>query len=225
MAKRLRAEDRRQRILEAAIKCFATDGYRGTTTAQLARTARVTEPILYRHFRSKHDLFLAMLDLASRVAMQMFQSVIGAIHSPIERLRALLRLNPAITDPRMTEIYRVIFHAQSEHTEPRIQSAIRQHYRRYAEFLTLLISNAQRAGQIRADLSAEGLAWQIIQAAVGYAMVKPLEIPGHASREAVEQAMALLIEQISASPNPRVTAVALPGAISRRRARRRRTRR
>lgn len=197
MSKRLRAPDRREQILQAAVRCFALHGYRGTTTAQLARTARVSEPILYRHFKNKESLFLALLDWAALEAMQRFEAVIGPIQSPLEKLRALLRLNPAIVDPRMTELYRVIFHAQVEHTEPRIQQAIRRHYMAYAEYLTRLIAAAQALGQIRADLSANGLAWQIIQAAVGYAMVKPLDIPGHATRESVEQTMALLIEQLA----------------------------
>ena len=38
--------------------------YRGSTTAQIAREAGVTEPILYRHFASKRDLYLACLDAA-----------------------------------------------------------------------------------------------------------------------------------------------------------------
>lgn len=197
MPKRLKAHDRRAQILRAGLNCFARYGYRGTTTARLARAARVTEPILYRHFRNKRGFFIALLDLAAREAMGKFQAVIGAIHSPIEQLRALLRLNPAIVDPELKAIYRVVFHAQSEHAEPRIQTAIRQHYQRYQAFLTSLIMRAQEVGQIRRDLSASGLAWQIIQAAIGYAMVKPLDIPGHATREGVEQTMALLIEQIS----------------------------
>lgn len=197
MGKRLKAADRREQILEAAVRCFARHGYGGTTTAQLARAAHVSEPILYRHFESKQGLFLALVERAGREAVAIFQSVIGPIKSPIEQLRALLRLNPATTDPRMAELYRVIFHAQSEHTHPRIQAALRQHYRGYADFLSAMITNAQQAGQVRRDVSALGLAWQLIHLAVGFAMVKPLDIPGHATRTAVEQAMALLMEQIS----------------------------
>ena len=40
--------------------------YRGATTAEIAREAGISEPILYRHFGSKRDLYLACLDEAWR---------------------------------------------------------------------------------------------------------------------------------------------------------------
>jgi len=201
MPKRLKAADRRQQILRAAAQCFAKYGYSRTTTVQLARAARVSEPILYRHFDTKRKLFVALIDQAGRQAMMTFASVIGPITSPIEQLRALLRLNPATTDPRLAELYRVIFHAQSEQTDPQIQAALRRHYRGYADFLSGIITRAQQLGEVRQDVSAIGLAWQLIHLAVGFAMVKPLDIPGHATRTAVEQAMALLMEQLSGGRN------------------------
>ena len=56
---RLSAEERRADVLETACQVFAKGSYRGATTADIARGAGVTEPILYRHFASKRDLYLA----------------------------------------------------------------------------------------------------------------------------------------------------------------------
>ena len=47
----------RIRILSAAREAFGTYGYTGTTTRSIAQRARVTEPTIYRHFRSKEALF------------------------------------------------------------------------------------------------------------------------------------------------------------------------
>jgi AcrR family transcriptional regulator len=63
-ATRLPAAERRLAIVEAAIRVFTEGSYRGTTTAEIARAAGVSEPILYRHFASKRDLYLAALDRA-----------------------------------------------------------------------------------------------------------------------------------------------------------------
>ena len=54
---RLPAEERRASLLSAACGLFASRSYHGTTTADIARAAGVTEPVLYRHFPSKGDLF------------------------------------------------------------------------------------------------------------------------------------------------------------------------
>ena len=63
---RLSAEDRRQAVLDTACRVFFEKSYRGATTAEIAREAGITEPILYRHFGSKRDLYLACLDEAWR---------------------------------------------------------------------------------------------------------------------------------------------------------------
>jgi AcrR family transcriptional regulator len=59
---RLTAEARRQAVLDSACRAFTRSSYRGATTAEIAREAGITEPILYRHFGSKRDLYLACLD-------------------------------------------------------------------------------------------------------------------------------------------------------------------
>src|SRR6059058_1465559 len=61
---RLTAVERRQAVLDTACRVFSRSSYRGATTAEIAREAGISEPILYRHFGSKRDLYLACLDEA-----------------------------------------------------------------------------------------------------------------------------------------------------------------
>src|SRR5207248_11180252 len=56
---RLAAEERRALLLETACHVFSRGSYRGVTTAEIAREAGVTEPVLYRHFASKRELYFA----------------------------------------------------------------------------------------------------------------------------------------------------------------------
>lgn len=55
-------EQRRQDILEAALKVFASKGYSGSTTAEIARAAGVAEGTIFRHFPTKKDLLIAVLE-------------------------------------------------------------------------------------------------------------------------------------------------------------------
>ena len=61
---RLSASERRQAIVTAALRVFSEGSYAGATTAQIAREAGISEPILYRHFASKKELYFACLDEA-----------------------------------------------------------------------------------------------------------------------------------------------------------------
>lgn len=59
---RFSAEGRRQQIVEVAMALFARQGFRGTTTRQIAERARVNEAIIFRHFRRKEDLYWAVIE-------------------------------------------------------------------------------------------------------------------------------------------------------------------
>jgi AcrR family transcriptional regulator len=56
------AEERRQDILEAALKVFSENGYKGSTTAEIAREAGVAEGTIFRHFVTKKELLTAVLE-------------------------------------------------------------------------------------------------------------------------------------------------------------------
>ena len=60
---RVTAEDRRQQILETATELFASQGFEGTTTRQIAERAKVNEAIIFRHFPSKEELYWAVIEL------------------------------------------------------------------------------------------------------------------------------------------------------------------
>jgi AcrR family transcriptional regulator len=61
-APRMAAEDRRQQILDVAVKLFSQKGFRGTTTKEIALAAGVNEAIIFRHFATKSDLYAAIID-------------------------------------------------------------------------------------------------------------------------------------------------------------------
>jgi TetR/AcrR family transcriptional regulator len=52
----------RDRIIAAATRSFAEFGYEGTTTAGVARAAKVTQPLVHHHFGSKEGLWRASMD-------------------------------------------------------------------------------------------------------------------------------------------------------------------
>ena len=62
--RRLPADERRRTIVQAALRVFSAGSYAGSTTAEIAREAGVSEPVLYRHFPSKRDLWAACLHAA-----------------------------------------------------------------------------------------------------------------------------------------------------------------
>ena len=55
---------KKKKLIETALRLFAEQGYDGTTTLQISREARVTEPLIYYHFKGKEELFTHILNEA-----------------------------------------------------------------------------------------------------------------------------------------------------------------
>jgi AcrR family transcriptional regulator len=64
MSMRLPAPARREQILDVSVQVFAHRGFHSTSMNDVADAAGVTKPVLYQHFDSKQDLYLALLDEA-----------------------------------------------------------------------------------------------------------------------------------------------------------------
>jgi AcrR family transcriptional regulator len=89
--RRLAAAQRRSLIEQAAARLFAQRGYDATTVEQICRTAGVSKPMLYRHFESKQDLHMKLLekrrDELAAAPIGRFMETDG---SPGERLEAMV---------------------------------------------------------------------------------------------------------------------------------------
>jgi AcrR family transcriptional regulator len=77
---RLTSEERRRRIVEAAIPLFGRNGFAGTTTKEIAKAAHVSEGLVFKHFPSKGALYAEILSA-------------GCLGDP--RLERLLSLEPS----------------------------------------------------------------------------------------------------------------------------------
>jgi AcrR family transcriptional regulator len=170
---RMRAKDRRRQLLEVAADLFSRRGYRGTTTAELARAAGITEPILYRHFRNKLALFTTLIEEVSSEVIAAWEAALEDVAEPQARLRVLLAGNPA-THARSRQVYRVIFQAMTEiERDAAIRSALRRHLATLHAFLERELSRLQRARAVRSDEPAAALAWLLIDIAIGFGLVFP----------------------------------------------------
>jgi AcrR family transcriptional regulator len=70
-------QERREAILEAAVKLFSQRGFRGTTTKELAAAVGVSEPVLYQHFETKRDLYAAIIDYKFQQGLDEFSRLLG----------------------------------------------------------------------------------------------------------------------------------------------------
>ena len=89
---------RRAQVLEVALQAFSRDGYHHVSMDDIAERAAVSKPVLYRHFSSKLDLYLATVEsrgaYLARTVSTAIESVDFSSATPDEAhelVRALVR--------------------------------------------------------------------------------------------------------------------------------------
>lgn len=167
---RLKAPQRREQLIDVATKLFAGFGYDATTTAAIAKAAGVTEPILYRHFKSKQELFVAIVRSVSEQTLRHWEQEIAGIHDPAERIKRVARGMPDHFK-KMEDQYHVLHGALATSRDKKVIAVAREHYKQIERFFMLVVNEGQRAGVFRKDLDPRAASWQLIFSGIGYAMI------------------------------------------------------
>ena len=99
---RLPRDERRALLLNAALEVFTVSGYHAAAMDEIADRAGVSKPVLYQHFPSKLDLYLALLDVHIDSLVFAIQKAIASIkririesRQPLARILSLLMMKVA----------------------------------------------------------------------------------------------------------------------------------
>jgi AcrR family transcriptional regulator len=85
---RLPRDQRRLQLLEAASEVFASKGYHAAAMDEIADAAGVSKPVLYQHFPSKLDLYLALLDQSCDRLVEIVEEALASTDDNAERVIA-----------------------------------------------------------------------------------------------------------------------------------------
>lgn len=148
---------RQREILEASLHLISKGGIQALTTKNLAAALGLSEPALYRHFRNKRDILLALLGFFKAGQTAMYARVAEAESSPslaLERMIGEVFRNFS-AHPAMAT---VIFAEGMFQNDPRLSkvlfSILEDRQRQFAA----LIAEGQARGEIRRDLEEGQLA-------------------------------------------------------------------
>jgi AcrR family transcriptional regulator len=135
-----RRTERREQILAGARRCFAEHGYEGATVARLEQAIGLSRGAIFNYFDSKEDLFVEL-------AVQDSQRISDVwVNEGIEALvRAVTELDPAWLGVNLELVRRV-------RTDPEFRERIERRQEPFAPLNRARLEQAQREGEIRADL-------------------------------------------------------------------------
>ena len=152
-------EEKRRRILRAAIDEFARKGYFSTRMADVAKSAAVADGTLYLYFEGKEHLLISIFDDVLSRAVARAHAEIEGIASPLEKLRVVLRLHlETLADDRALAH---VLQIETRHSRRFMNLLTRGRLGDYLELLRALVADGQSVGEIRRDVSA-GFATNVI---------------------------------------------------------------
>ena len=114
---RMAGPERRQHLIDVALRLFATRGFKGTTTHSIAAAAGVSEGVIFRHFRSKEELYDAILEYKARA--EGFDRIVSVLRryaeeGDDERLVLALALKVLDSYRRHSDFRRLLLYAALE---------------------------------------------------------------------------------------------------------------
>lgn len=154
---RLTGSERRATILAAARHEFARAGFHGASTASIARAAGCSEPMLYKHFAGKHELFTAALREVSGIIESGFDDVIMAPGNLLDAWLAFLPVT--MCDPAYVEMLQLRKLAVTIVDKPEVHDLLAALQARHIARVRIAIERAKAEGVVRMDVDADHVAW------------------------------------------------------------------
>ena len=157
---RLPAAQRRQALVDTALRVFSEGSYRGTTTAEIAREAGVSEPILYRHFASKRELYLACIDEAWRRLRTLWDEALVNEPDPRNWIPIIAKSYVCLRDTNQIVVSDLWMQAVVEAgDDEKVRKFLKRHMREVHAYIADVIRKTQATGVVVAERNAEAEAW------------------------------------------------------------------
>jgi AcrR family transcriptional regulator len=152
---RLPRDERRAILLSAALEVFTAAGYHSTAMDEIADRANVSKPVLYQHFPSKLDLYLAVLDLHIDSLVFALQKAISSTPDNSKRVHATVVAYFEFIE-KEGEAFRLLFESDMS-VEPQVRERLNRMTYDTAAAVSAIISNDTGLPQEVAMLLGVGL--------------------------------------------------------------------
>jgi AcrR family transcriptional regulator len=156
--KRMTDEEKRERIVDAVLTLIAKQGVQGTTTARIAAAVGVSEPTIYRTFRSRKDMLLAAADKVwqqRRDELESFEA-----EDAMDHLRKISGYHTV--GIQKTRVVRFITELAVAPDSDGLREHIRDQQLGEARHFADIVEEGKAQGCIRPDVDSEDAAWRIM---------------------------------------------------------------
>jgi len=145
------SSDKRERIMEAAIRVFAQGGFYATRVSDIAKEAGVADGTIYLYFENKDDVLISIFQDRIGKLIEVLRDVAGRDEPVDERVRRIIELQLGLLEGRrdLAEVVTVNLRQSSK--------LLKQYgaplFTEYLELIASVIAEGQESGVFRTDVS------------------------------------------------------------------------
>jgi len=144
-------ENRKEHILETALRCFNDTGYHLTSLDAIALAAGISKGGLYYHFESKNALFIELFHYRGQKYFEQVRSYVDGITDPVERLEVFVaRASSALKEDEDFMRFFLEFMSIGAR-DPEIRQVMTDYYRTSLDNFSRIIEDGIASGAFRAD--------------------------------------------------------------------------
>ncbi len=145
-----KTNDKYHRILEAAVKVFAEQGFFQSTISQIAKEAGVADGTIYLYFKNKDDILTQFFSYKTKLVFDRFKEAVEEGPNAIEKLKNLIRkhLEEFQRDRNMA----VVYQTETHQTTRMAEYQIKEMSKKYLDIISEIVEQGQQEGSIRRNL-------------------------------------------------------------------------
>ncbi|MGA7206181.1 MAG: TetR/AcrR family transcriptional regulator [Specibacter sp.] len=153
---RLPRDERRAQLLASALEVFVANGYHGAAMDEIAEAAKVSKPVLYQHFPSKRELYLALLDSHLASLTQMLLVALNSTTDNKLRVQATMKAYFQFV-ANDDQAHRLVFESDLVN-DPEVAARLEKFNAEYANAIGEVIAEDTKLAPLEATLLGRALA-------------------------------------------------------------------
>ena len=148
---RQKSDDKRQRILQSAVKVFARKGYHGAKVSEIARRADVADGTIYLYFRNKEDILVSLFDEVMSEHLEQGRQQLAVLEGAPARLFSIAECHLKLLGGNRD--LAIVFQVELRQSIKFMERFTASWLADYFGLVSDVIEQGQREGTIRSDLS------------------------------------------------------------------------
>jgi TetR/AcrR family transcriptional repressor of nem operon len=186
----------KEKIITESLKLFSLKGFLRTSISDILAATNSSKGGFYNHFRSKDDLYFAVLKKANNVWRERNLDGLTEIENPIDKIKKLLAnykdkyLKDSVNFPGGCVF--VTLSVELDDQRPQLASELKKGFDGLKFMINRLLNEGKKSGQVRKEVNTRAVAEMIFAGMVGASVIYGVE----KSATALDQRIDYLLEVV-----------------------------